>query len=281
MKKNILLCFLTVALCLSLLSCAASKQWRVGDTSVSFLSERELKKLEKPLVKLLANERALYGTRGEIEGYRAADPASPSISKGHSAGLFDITGDGTPELLIFPYGGGGSSGLEYYEIYDVLSGEQLGDVTGNGGSWCHWLDREGERLIPLAEIWSRCGWSGRGQAYATLRYDAEGDQWESEELMSVSYLIDMERKETNGEIEVLGEIYPSTSYYLNGEKTSLDQFHRARLQLFEPLVCLPETRLTMLWWSDVCSEEEDAATRAEKMAEALLSSGQKFPRPIK
>lgn len=279
MRKWILF-LLTAMLCLSFSSCGASAQWSIGGTTVSFLSERELKKLEKPLIRLLSNERTPYGTAGEIEGHRAADPSRPSVSRGHSAGLFDVTGDGTPELLILPYGGGGSSGLMCYEVYDVLSGRQLGAITGNDGSWCHWLDREGERLIPLAEIWSRCGWSGRGQAYATLRYDAEGDQWESEELMSVSYLIDMERKETNGEIEVLGEIYPSTSYYLNGEKTSLDQFHRARLQLFEPLVCLPETRLTMLWWSDVCSEEEDAATRAEKMAEALLSSGQKFPHPI-
>lgn len=103
-----------------------------------FVDDETKKEWKEPLAKLLSNVLVPYGEHGDILGYEATiDSKAPVIPQCYECGLLDITMDGVPELLVHPSGYFGSSGTATYFVYNIYSGQKLGEIDGgNGQSWC-------------------------------------------------------------------------------------------------------------------------------------------------
>jgi hypothetical protein len=72
------------------------------------------------------------------------------------------------------------------------------------------------------------------------------------------------------------EIYTNVDFYVNSDKSSISKYFEAQDNFIENYVRISETAIQLIYWSDVTNSDDDAATRAEKMAQALISSSQKF-----
>ena len=260
----------------------------VNGRKMYFLADKEKKKLRKPLEKLLSNEtHEIYADtpRGEIIGYEPYDKDEPTVPEGYACGLYDVTKDGIPELLVLPRGYNGSSGALTYYIYDLESYECIGTIdSGNAGSWCVYYFVELDELRSVGSYWRRGGWQERYRVMTFLTYDERQRAYGEESFLYAWLGIDGERVE---EGEVLDgvyianwvESYPYAYYKVRGKDAYLDEYY-AELDWFNAsFVRIPETELQMISWGDVCDDDDDRFERAEKMVDALLSTTQEFILP--
>ena len=262
---------------------AGTDYTRVNGKTFYFLAEEELEALREPLERLLSNENCtIYADtpRGEIIGYRPHDPDMPSIPEGYRCGLYDATGDGIPELLVHPNGYYGSSGTATYFVYDIVTGEEIGSMDGgNSESWCVYYVTESDELVSVGSYWRRGGWSDRYRVMTLLRYDSEEKDCYEELYLYAHLGIGHAVPDEGAPVEEWGEEYPYASYSVRGKDVYLDEYY-AELDWFTShCVRLPETELCLIDWDEVCEDEDDRFIRAQKMAEALLSSHQKFVVP--
>jgi len=262
-KKTPRLCCVLLAalLCLCLFGCgggeAAENFCRIDGKTLSFLSEDELQKLKKPLAALLSNQPEDFSSE-------APDPSAPSIPSSYSCGLFDVTADGIPELLVFPSGYTGSSGCATYFIYDIPTGEKLFEEGGDTAhNWCMYYSMEEKTCSPWILYQYRSGWSDQLIYTAQLEY-------ENKKLTShTRFFID---RESQG----LGQERELVACYVDGERGSAESFYWAYSDFQTNYIRLPDTALRMIDWDDICQDGDDRFVKGEKMAEALLSSGQAF-----
>ena len=255
---------------------------RVDGKTFHFLADEELEVLREPLERLLSNENCvIYADTvyGEIIGYKPHDPTAPYIPQGYRCGLYDATGDGIPELLVHPNGYYGSSGTVTYFVYDIATGAELGSMDGgNSESWCVYYATESDELVSVGSYWRRGGWSDRYRVMTLLHYDS-GENTCYEKLYLYAHLGIGHAVNAEGSVEDWVEEYPYASYSVRGKDAYLDDYY-AELDWFTAhCIRIPETELSMIDWDSVCSDEDDRFTRAAKMAEALLSSDQKFVVP--
>ncbi len=252
----------------------------INGRMINFVPEEELKTLEKPLVKLLANERRMIGERSGGNSY-CPDPDSPSVPQSYSCALLDVTGDGVPELLVHPYGYFGSSGTSSYEIYDVYSGEYLGILDdGMGIPWCAYYNVKKDNYYLIGQYYLRGGWPYRYRTFVELALDSEEGFYDCS-FASSSHDIEMihhEEMDSEG-IQYWEEIYPNTEYYTRDNSDSLDDYFRTIYDFNRNYIRIPETELKLIDWDDVCESDEDLTVRAEKMAKALVTSCQRIIKP--
>ena len=83
------------------------------------------------LIGLLENEERPYYEEEAYAGARAPDPDKPSIPEALHFALADLTLDGQDELLVAMAGYSGSSMNATYAVYDVMTGERLGELVGS------------------------------------------------------------------------------------------------------------------------------------------------------
>jgi len=243
----------------------------------------------EPLAKLLSNVRVPYGDgRGDILGYQASmDPHAPVIPQSYSCGLLDVTGDGIPELLVFPEGFTGSSGTATYYVYNFYSGQKLGSIEGGmGQSICFYYNTASDDLDLVGEYWIQSGWSWRGRFTDKIYYDDMLMECWSSNYLFIEHDIDNEKidvvEEASDELsgtEAWLEIYPNTEYYVNGSAVSLDKYYSEYERFVRESIRIPETELILFAWRDVADSEDDYAVRGRKMAEALVNSRQEFLLP--
>ena len=249
----------------------------VSGRTMTFVSAEQRRAWQEPLAQLLSNVLVPYGENGEILGYEATvDPHRPAIVQCYRCGLFDVTQDGTPELLVHPFGYFGSSGTATYFIYDIYTGQRLGEMSGGMGQlWSVYLDTEAKDFELIGQYWLRGGWSWRTRCVVTLSYDpAIPESYESEYLRS-EHEIGMEEVGTQGSDDWI-ETYPDTTYYVYGREVSLDEYYATYEQFFTRYVRIPETDLLLYDWDEVAPDEEDYEVRGQKMAAALVASDQQF-----
>ena len=250
----------------------------INGKTISFVSDREIRKLRKPLSKLLSNMEFFVTDGDDILGFEAPDPSSPSIPNCYRCGLFDVTGDGLPELLVHPFGYHGSSGTATYFVYDIPSGRELGSIEGgNAESWCVFYDTSDDSLFAVGSYWLRGGWESRRRCISLLEYDEDSGKCYERPYFCTMHAID---KEWFGE-DSWDEVYPITKYDLYGKEVSLDEYYDEYDRFATECIRIKETELVMIDWDDVCSDEDGNATRGKKMAEALLTSGQRFAKTDK
>ena len=245
---------------------------RIDGKSIYFASEYEVEKWRKPLEKLLSNTVGLQfedEITGELLPNEPPYPDRPYIEKGFGGALFDLTGDGVPELLINM--GGGSSGVIPYIAYDIYTGESIGELdSSESSSICCYYAGENEGIKTVNKYAMRMGWSGK-TFYTTFIEPSEGGFSEKTYLESE---YEMEMKETaENEFDI---VCRSVTCYVWGEKTETESFLFEREFFDINYVRIPETEIKYVSWYELISDEDTPEEQGKKMAKALLSSGQRF-----
>ncbi|MBO5270131.1 MAG: hypothetical protein J6B77_05055 [Clostridia bacterium] len=259
--------------------------YRVLYEDVRFLSAQARESLRAPLTYLLSNRKVVIAEGGDILGYTSLYPDRPCIENGYQLGLFDINVDGVPELLVNL--GGGSAGNAFYYVYDVQTGEQLGSLHGgHDRSWCVYFCTETGRYESIGQFEWRIGWMGKERyvhrADIGERMSGDGELlYESEWLYAYYEIdavnVDLTKEEIDAGISsAWDEAYTGVSFRVDGSHAYIDDYFDACDTFAQSYIRIPETALRLIDWDDVCDLKEDQSVRAEKMAEALLSSGQEF-----
>ena len=260
----------------------------INGRSFSFVGDEAKKEWKQPLAKLLSNIIVPYGENGDILGYEVTtDPHAPAIPQCYRCGLLDVNEDGVPELLVHPYGYGGSSGNATYFVYNIFTGQKLGEIDGgNGQSWCYYYDTEYDDFDLIGQYWLRGGWEWRDRYITEVFYQESIMECMESQLFHTAHEIAGEQTDIQDEnpddifyTATWNEWYPSTEYYVSGQAACLDDYYAAYENFVTTHVRISETELILFTWGDVSNDDDDYITKGEKMAEALISSEQKFIKP--
>ena len=309
MKKQtikLIALFLSVLVLLSLAGCSSNIENTTGgeenktiETSAAdciidgrdlyFVDAETKKEWKEPLAKLLSNVLIPYGEHGEILGYEATiDSKLPVIPQCYECGLLDITMDGVPELLVHPFGYSGSSGTATYFVYNIYSGQRLGEIDGgNGQSWCFYYNTEYDSVDLIGQYWLRGGWEWRERYITEAWYDEASMECFEMQHFCTTHEITGEQTDIVDEdpddmfyTATWVESYPNTTYYVGHQESYLDDYYAEYNEFIMTHIRIPETELILFNWDDVSADEDDYATKGAKMAEALISSDQEFIKPI-
>lgn len=308
MKLKYIICFLLIsAFCLSLVSCntgdasgnestneAVTEKikyiYETKHLDCAFLSYSQKEAWRDALVSLLNNKKApVYDDGGDLIGETCLYPDRPCIENGYDLALFDINVDGTPELLVNM--GGGSAGNAFYMVYDIMTGREIGNLDGgHGNSWCIYFNRTSGKYEAIGQFQWRIGWNGReryvNKAVITNTVDCKDDMVYETNLMYTYYSIDAvnieltEEMIENGCVSAHDEICNGVSFRVNGSRAYIDEYFDAQDDFTENYIRIAETGIVLIDWDDVSSDADDVLTRAEKMAQALISSDQSFLAPL-
>lgn len=268
MIKKAAALFAVGAICLSLISCAGNQReyTYICGKKISFYTEKEMEKWREPIENLIANtEYPIYSddVKGELLGYTSENPDAPSIAYGNSYALYDVNLDGVPELLVNM--GGGSAGNFPYAVYDIYTGENVCGIDGGGdGSICAYYFSETAEVKNVNVYSCRSGWSGK--QYFTSVF-LPGTYEETMYLYGAySMCHDSEGNIVleNASFEVCGKMCDPESYFFEEE-----DFQKNCIRI-------KETEIITVYRWDASDDEDTWAVKGEKIANALLSSGQKF-----
>ena len=261
---------------------------KINGREFYFVSDEAKQEWKEPLAKLLSNVLIPYGEHGEILGYEATiDPKAPVIPQCYECGLLDITMDGVPELLVHPFGYFGSSGTATYFVYNIYSGQKLGEIDGgNGQSWCLYYNTEYDSVDLIGQYWLRGGWAWRDRYITEVYYDESIMECFEAQQFRTSHEITGEQTDIVDEdpddmfyTATWVESYPSTTYYVNRQEVYHDDYYAEYNHFVKTCIRIPETELILISWDDVSDDEDDYTTKGTKMAEALVTSEQEFILP--
>lgn len=256
----------------------------------AFLSDPQKSEWKDALILLLDNEKSsLYSDGGDLVGYSYLYPDRPCIEKGYSLALFDINVDGTPELLVNV--GGGSAGNAFYFVYDITTGKEIGNLDGgHSGSWCIYFNRESGKYEAIGQFEWRIGWNGRERHVkrSVITNTVGGkDSYVHETSLTYAYyeLDAVELELTDEMIEdgcsaAYGELCTGVTFRVNGNETYADDYFDAQDNFTRNYIRIAETGIVLIDWDDVSSGSDSVRVRAEKMAQALISSDQRFLVPL-
>lgn len=271
-------------------------------TRMQFVTDAEKESWRAPLVKLLSNVLLPVVDREvqEIVGYvPSTDPNAPAVEDAFACALFDVTMDGTPELLVYPYGGGGSSGNSYYFVYDILTGTRLGSISCSAGENFSVYYRPADgRLYSLARFYLRGGYFANSRTLASIvTYEDKGysltsneaELWHyhSENYLYACFVHDNYSVDENGKLSEYREdayeyvLLPTEEEYrVQGIPVDAETYYGEMRMFTESFLRIPQTTFRPVVWGDVIqeSEEENYPLRGEKMADALLALDQEFLR---
>ncbi len=257
----------------------------INGNEIVFVDDELKDDWKEPLAKLLSNVLVPYGEHGEIMGYEAAvDPNAPTIPGSLECGLLDITRDGIPELLVYPFGYFGSSGTATYFIYDIFTGEKLGSIGGGiSESWCEYYYSETDEIKLVGQYWLRGGWEERDRYILTTAYYEEHGEYHGSPYLHSYHRIAGEQTDIVDEdpddmyyTATWIESYPETLYYIEGKEVYLDDYYEEYDWFIQNCIRIPETELILIDWDDVIEDGDDYVTKGEKMAQALITSSQMF-----
>lgn len=245
--------------------------------------------LREPLIKLLANACApVKEENGDGLDFLPPDPEQPSVAYGYSMALFDFDLDGVPELVVDQ--GGGSAGNAFYTVYDIMTGEELGDL--DGGYYqilaTYFNRATGEYETIINYCW-RGGWMSQSHFVTRVEWGEsagfKGKQIIQANLMSAHYSIDAiatsptEEETANGISGGWIEYCDGAELYVNGQPADVADYLVAQHAMDTNYVLISETALQTFDWWDLLTSENDPLTRATKMADILLGSDQKYVKP--
>lgn len=251
-----------------------------------FVSVEEKSEWKDALVSLLNNQKiAIYDEGKGIKWYSYLYPDRPCIENGYQLALFDINTDGIPELLVNV--GGGSAGNAFYYVYDILSGKEIGTLDGgHSNSWCIYFNQLTGMYEAIGQFEWRSGWMGKIRLVhkATITHTMGGnDKYLHETSLMYAYYdinaveIPLTKEEIeNGIYSSWEEVYTGVQFRVNGDSASIEEYFEAQDNFIENYIRIVETGIQLIDWNDVTNNDDDVATKAEKMAIALISSEQQF-----
>lgn len=284
---------LTVSFCLSVSGCrknAFSNEnennfSRINGKNLYYISEQEKSTWKEPLTKMMKKAFLAWEERQASSAFECTDGYDETaIADSYGCGLLDVTMDGFPELLIYPFGYSGSSGTVTYFVYDIKSSQYLGALNGgNGDTFCLYYDIETEYPVMIVQYWLRYGWSEQEYFVDTISYSPEKSEYENHSYFQSHYQAVTEHtQETddNGNIiDVYDEAYSKALCYIDGKKVSSEEYHSQYARFLAEYIRIPETALVFIPWNRISAEQDSRDEKIEKMITALIGSEQKFLKP--
>ena len=276
---------LLLAFALNAFGCGASTDGgdftRINGKNFYYVTDREKLSWEGSLIRLMEKAFLLREEqKGSPDFEWSIQTDASAIAMSYSCGLLDITMDGTPELLVHPFGYFGSSGTTTYFIYDIVSGNYLGQIDGgNAESFCFYYDINSEAITLIGQYWLRCGWDYRDHFLTKISFDSQNKNCRDEIYLQSSHEIVVEREDfPEDSTETYVETHVCSSYCIYGQSVELDLYN-AECRIFENThIRIPETEFHPIRWDDV-ADGEDNCLKIGQMVEALLHSDQKFLKP--
>lgn len=244
---------------------------RIDGKDLYFLDSETLESLREPLIKLLANRKEEYHEEGHDVQYLPPDPNSPSVECCYSVGLFDFTGDGIPELLAEPRGFSGSSGSTKYCVYDIKTGELIREFYTGWGSICSYFDISRRAVAIVESSGTQMGHFEQHRYLYVEIYDSSTQEFVSDISVYAEYVIN----------HAMGAKDNEAYYFIDFNPVDWFEYYNVIDSFYMDYVRIPETELQMFHVWDIDDEYSDRFIRAEKLADLLLSSGQKFIIPNK
>lgn len=242
----------------------------VGGARISFVPAAEHEKWRAPLIRLISSAPS-----PENPTPTAAED-SPSLPYSRGYGLFDVTMDGTPELLSLVSGLGSTTGYAAIEVYDLYTGAKLGTLEkGLHEELAFYYSTDDQSLCAFAYSFLREGYAERAQTVSVLACDANGSYY-TPEYLRAEYYYDVLPVGTSSDSDGESILVPSKETYRIYGKELIPQYFAFQYEWFaETMLCIPETRAHLLIWEEV-DGEGDSAERAQAMADALLALDQEF-----
>ena len=244
---------------------------RIDGEDLYFLDAETLESLREPLLKLLSNRKEEYYEDGKDIQYLPPDPNSPSVECCYSVGLFDFTGDGIPELLAEPRGFSGSSGATQYNVYDIKTGELLREFSTGWGSICTYFDTARRAVAIVESSGTQMGHFEQQRYLYVEIYDSSMHEYVADISIHAEYILG----------EYMGSEDNTAYYFVDYKPTDWFEYYNVIDSFYMDYVRIPETELQMFSVWEIDREYPDRFIRAEKLADLLLSSGQKFIIPNK
>lgn len=240
--------------------------------TIYFLSEEEREKLREPLVALLSNEqKPVYddSVHGEMTGFEAEDPDSPSVMTGYACALWDVTADGIPELLIHPWGYYGSGGWITYYAYDIYTGEQVDTIeSGMDEDICLYYGLDTRDLCVVKTYSSRNGY-GEDSDHTSIYPHGDGNA--PDLYMTCGYYLQYDKS------AYVWEEYTEVRCSINLKPVERWEYTNILHDFYRDYVRIPETEMVVIDYFDEKNDYNgDRFARAEARADALLSSPQQF-----
>lgn len=276
--KKTLTLWMTVCMGLSGIACTRSETAPrdpvgcvINGTEISFVGEPVKKTWEEPLVRLLTKSLTAESEDGFFDARSILDSENSIVPPGYCYGLLDVTTDGVPELLIHPYGYGGSAGNATYFIFDIHSQQCLGSIDGGqDGTWCTYLHKETGELTWMARFWWRYGWAERERFIKKLEYDPALQQYTDAKYLCIYHGVE------SGLADSAADCVTESRFYLSGQEVFMEEYYAEYDRFLQNWIPVPETELVLFGWGDVSSIEDSGQTKAKKMAQALIGSEQEF-----
>jgi hypothetical protein len=221
-----------------------------SDSKTAFIPQSEKDTYKEKLTAILSATKKSSYTLGSFSAF--------------GAGLMDINFDNVPEVLVaYP---GGSMGNVFIEVYDLETGEEI--CTYNMAHY----NSPYNIYMCVAE---------HTGGYVIL---TEGSYRDGPELgmIHVFGILSQERDHDHLSGKNLFAESEDVSYYqYNGENVSKEEYERQFGKFTMEYDKIEETQMIIVQWSDVGfdyeqSDGSDIDFYAEKLAEALLGSGQEF-----
>ena len=241
---------------------------RINGEDIYFATTEDIAELREPLIKLLSNRVERVESDGWGYDRVVPNPSEPSIAECYACGLFDVTADGIPELLIHPRGFEGSSGGVDYYVYDIKTGEKITEISSGHGSICLYFDTVRKIFAMVDRSGTQGGIYTQYTDLTVRTFNPEIGRYAVEVYLAAHY-----------ELELPPEKYNTVEYEINGSPASWFDYYSLYNQVYDDYVRIYETELILINWSDVSSDEDSRPVAAEKMADALLKSEQKFVIP--
>ena len=231
-----------------------------SEKSVEFVSDKTKESWRAPLEEFLAKV-----TPHNFPEIDYSDPYSGS----YAVSLMDLNLDGTPEIILA--NPGGSACNVYYLVYDLLTGERLGDLDGGlVETWDYYYNPADDTIRLMVKFRTQAGYATQHHHVSRIEYNKEQNQYDDQYILQFTYSTD------DYGIE---EGVARAIYVVNGEEVDAETYYEADEEYINTHIRIVDAQKQLFRWVDVVSEDASAEQRAKAMAEALLSSGQEFIKP--
>ncbi len=209
-----------------------------------------------------------------------SDIQSPDApSHAYACSLFDVTMDGTPELLVLTDGFGSTTMEVEMTVYDLHAGEVLGALsTDMFGGFDVYSAADGASLYAFTAVSLRDGADTSIRLLSPIAH-AEDRGYYTPEYLRADFLYNFETSGTaSAEDEDNGLVqFPlENAYTLYGNRLTPAEYAEEYAWFIQHFTRIPETHSRMLLWSDVAKDDDTEELRSEKMADALLALEQEF-----
>ncbi len=259
---------------IGLFSCGKTDQQeycRINGTTFEFLSEKEMEKLREPLEKLILEALSLEPVTDDFYDYVKLFPTnSQTVIPGVQYGLLDVNYDGVPELIVEPYGYGGSSGAVTYCVFDIYSGKNIGEISSGQDDWCVYVYAGTDTSVIIGEYITRGGWTDHSYCCVMIESDGETGGF------SKRYLLDSHHSYIGSAADTDVNENWSSVYYVDGEKTGPELYLHVSQSLKKSYSRIPETMLTFVRDEYFYDLDISKTEHARYIVDSLLSTGQKF-----